>query len=1518
MTTPVDPRSATLVERIEQAWGATLQSDAAPGATIKDRSEGGASEARASQRPTLPASTTIRFAEGLEVDDGAPVDRVDGSHPLGGRGPAAFEVLRRVGAGGMGVVYAARQATLAREVALKMVRSEHAASAHAEERFIAEALVTGELDHPNIVPVHDLGRDTAGNIFMAMRLVRGTGWDRLLHPPPDDADAAARASRMGLRDHLDVLLRVCDAISFAHAHSIVHRDLKPENILVGRFGEVVVMDWGIALDVSEGAQAAVAAKAEHKSRTSGPAGTPRYMAPEQALADVDDIGPRTDVFLLGAILYEVLTGTPPHEGRSVNSVLLAAAECRIMPPETRAPARTVPRELSRIALKAMAARTLDRFPDVASLQAALKEFLAHEESLKLAEAATADLRRLEEAGGVPPEERYALFGRCVQRLTEALRLWPQNEEARTGEARAALAYAEEAFDRDDIGLAAAQVPLLEGNAATDPARLDALRAALARRRARRRRSIAAGLVILVAIALISIAARALGDGTAREGAEREREEAARAALRDAWRAVREEGRDGLAVARGKLADAGAAGLAGRAQERLLGLDLARDVRLWAEGRREELCLVGGLPTLGKATAARLAGLAGVSGTALAEDLLRAGAVSEYTPPSVGRVLVAAARGAAPLEALEALLEGALASSGLDPRRAALRRAAVLGLAREEALRRGDAATAARLAGRESPFLLSEAPFGGPDADARGGPAPLVHREPGGAYVAVDPATGAPRWRASPFGESQAACARAVPVADGSVVVAGMGQAVRLSGATGAVLGRAWLDGEAVLAFPDPLDPAALSLVVVLDENRGEAHPVSIRGGRLDPPYSQGEQFMAVVAARHGPEALKKALSRKGADGRAPAPHDVAAALGRAGAADPTNPYFALQALDVIGATATAEAQADLGRRAARAIAAAFTRDAGSPVILAMLVAGRLETIGLPEEAAALTDAAARRFLDLGGNADLASFLNMNPAMFLRNAGGKLFAKGEVDRALALVESGRRFSTVMEADHWFYARQAAWLRWKGRDAEAAVAAARAKEAERGGGFLMFPASYLVAADVILFAAAMAPWVLIILVGRLWWRARPGVTADLRARGMRTALARSLAWATHPVERLRYGFLSYASRAERAAVALTAIVFLASASFTTGAVRTIAEVAAVPISIGSGYAGSDGVTRFVEERHGRRGERAFSLRILAEGRARRGDPERARALYERALSLEPADPVARTGIAFADEAQGRLEAARAGYARAASEAAADDPRAAAARWNLARLDGRFQGLAPAALTATAEWRALPHRDRLHADHAGPARALLAACPHEDLFETVVQEKDSAAAFLRDGFGALVSGRFSALTALSMGGEAPALDLSKIVLDTAGYGSILLALLALLWLPARVLPLPTPAPLDARAAFLDRAKDAGTAALGLAIPGLYDLARGRPARGALVLCLLVGAHALRMVLVHGGIIGNIAIPSVGAGYFDDAPAEIFASSWDGAVIGATVVIALLYLGNAAATVARWRRARRAEGSA
>ncbi len=331
-----------------------------------------------------------------------------------------YEIIKELGKGGMGVVYEARQTSIDRAVALKLLKDQLAFDKWQRESFLSEAVVTGDLDHPNIVPIYDVGRNSKNALFYAMKKVVGTPWHKVVRKKP-------------LHENLDILLKCCDAVAFAHSRGVVHRDLKPENVMLGDFGEVLVMDWGLAITTKQ------FLKGDMITQTTSMGGSPAYMAPELATGPLDKIRPWSDVYLLGAMLYEIVTGTPPHAGRSVSECLRAARENIIAPTNKSG-------ELVEIALKAMASRPQDRYADVKALQTAIREYLSHLESLGLSERASRELETARKT------DDYREYARAVFAYEEAINLWSGNSDARDGLVGARLGYAESALRKGDYDL----------------------------------------------------------------------------------------------------------------------------------------------------------------------------------------------------------------------------------------------------------------------------------------------------------------------------------------------------------------------------------------------------------------------------------------------------------------------------------------------------------------------------------------------------------------------------------------------------------------------------------------------------------------------------------------------------------------------------------------------------------------------------------------------------------------------------------------------------------------------------------------------------------------------------------------------------------------------------------------------------------------------------------------------------------------------------------------------------------
>ncbi|MEM8931541.1 MAG: serine/threonine-protein kinase [Acidobacteriota bacterium] len=293
-----------------------------------------------------------------------------------------YEDRGEIGHGGMGSVRRVFDRRLRREAALKILKPEMGSKHREVRRFVEEAQITGQLDHPNIVPIHELGQDSHGAHYFTMKLVQG----RTLEQAIDDA-GPSRLDPDVLADFLQILIKVCEAVSFSHSRGVIHRDLKPANIMVGAFGQVYVMDWGIARLLSVDREAAndeaarnalVTVSRSEVSDLDVPGtivGTPRYMAPEQVQGDHERTDHRADIFALGGMLYHILTGHAPYLEQNYFSLLVQVQNCEIQPVEEIQGCERVPAELERIAMKAMAAEPEDRYASVVALQKDIERFM---------------------------------------------------------------------------------------------------------------------------------------------------------------------------------------------------------------------------------------------------------------------------------------------------------------------------------------------------------------------------------------------------------------------------------------------------------------------------------------------------------------------------------------------------------------------------------------------------------------------------------------------------------------------------------------------------------------------------------------------------------------------------------------------------------------------------------------------------------------------------------------------------------------------------------------------------------------------------------------------------------------------------------------------------------------------------------------------------------------------------------------------------------------------------------------
>ena len=306
--------------------------------------------------------------------------------------PAAkYAISGKLGQGGVGEVLLVEDRDLERSVAMKRLLPQPGGTVAEDTltRFLREAQTTGQLEHPNIVPVHDVGLDNQGQLYFTLKYVRGLSLRQVIRGRErnDHVEKGGPLFRDAYtpRKMIEILIGVCQGIAFAHSKLVIHRDLKPENIMLGKFGEVLVMDWGLAKTLTPATRQEL--DSAKTVRIGGPAeatltmegavaGTPAYMAPEQAAGRISELDERTDIYALGAMLYEMLSGKAPYEGGNAIQVLYRVqneAPPRLM---VGAPGfNPIPRELKAICEKAMQRRPEDRYRSAAAMLHDLEAFL---------------------------------------------------------------------------------------------------------------------------------------------------------------------------------------------------------------------------------------------------------------------------------------------------------------------------------------------------------------------------------------------------------------------------------------------------------------------------------------------------------------------------------------------------------------------------------------------------------------------------------------------------------------------------------------------------------------------------------------------------------------------------------------------------------------------------------------------------------------------------------------------------------------------------------------------------------------------------------------------------------------------------------------------------------------------------------------------------------------------------------------------------------------------------------------
>jgi len=292
-----------------------------------------------------------------------------------------YVLAGEVGRGGMGIILNAFDTDIRREVAMKIITGRRSEAREFLERFVEEAQVQGQLEHPNICPVHDLGVDPNGRIYFTMKMVKGSSLAEMIKETRRDE---SMEDPRWLTEVLNIFLKICDGIAFSHSRGVIHRDLKPDNIMIGDFGEVYVMDWGLAKIVGtedvHHDELIITDRSENvlemKTMTGSVVGTPAYMPPEQSKGVVEEMDERSDIYSLGALLYELLTLEHPFTGKTPWDIMEKVNSEQPEPPGLRTPQRRIPPELDAVVLKCLEKDKDDRYQSVRELKQEIELFLS--------------------------------------------------------------------------------------------------------------------------------------------------------------------------------------------------------------------------------------------------------------------------------------------------------------------------------------------------------------------------------------------------------------------------------------------------------------------------------------------------------------------------------------------------------------------------------------------------------------------------------------------------------------------------------------------------------------------------------------------------------------------------------------------------------------------------------------------------------------------------------------------------------------------------------------------------------------------------------------------------------------------------------------------------------------------------------------------------------------------------------------------------------------------------------------
>lgn len=1200
-----DPQSRARLEKTLGRWGKAL----------KEQGQGA--------DPTLTIKGSATEKQGpswLKTLQSATIVMKDGSQVLPNQNPklSQYVIEHPLGEGGMGVVYQALQQNLRRKVALKMLQPSLEEDPELVEQFVLEAMVTGRLEHPNIVPVHDLGKADNQRLFMGMKLVRGESLKALLKREPAD-------SPQRLIHYLDILSQVGDAMAYAHSEGILHRDLKPENVMVGKFGEVQVMDWGLAFAFRPQGSKDLKQLA---GLSSGPSGTPAYMSPEQAEGKDDAIGEWSDVYLLGAMLYEILTGSPPHRGRSVIAVLLAAQAGEIQRPSERAPGRDIPYDLEELCLNALRADPKERIQSVEAFQDQVKIYQSHREALHLIDRAR---QLLQERN--PGSEPYEDAKKAKWILNQALEIWPEADAATELLSQSLLLQIdhclEQGFGAEALQLIEALPPL----STVEPKRTQKLEGAARRQMNKRRNRVLTATGLLVLSIFLGSWLSAVSTRLQSEDRQADAREQLPETTAAAWTKLHKDDPNldqALLELTQQLQKTGWT----RSQSDLRHLTLMASWQSLQKGHlgRAFQFMSNEINDSQKELFQRC--LASPSPGSLATTLDKWRQATKQLPEVVSQLS-------------QTILLASWSRTPQSPQDQAFLKTQLASLGATAALADWDS-------GVNSTFLTSsgELPY-------------RFRRDPSqGRVFAMTGAGQTELWTYPSQKEHQGSVLKPLPLLlrykeEWLLVVPKGGDILSLSAKTGIVRYRLRLHDDCLGLIPRPggfyalqagtWGPSKSRLIPATPDRWIEEALPGAResGSHFLSSLQSGEEKNSLSLFPNGPSETSR-LSKE----------QISRGLKR----DPKHPIWGHQ-------------QALLLHREGKI--------AERDVVLKTLLTLDLspyERVSFAKDWAEAGDLkVCERFIDSaleeqvkqGLNPDLNTNLSWNPAVLTRGIAESLL-ESHPEMARRLLGKSREMATTLEGDRFPFVTGKGWMVEEGVFESEQERKEYARRAESLGGFFFSPPGITKVFDLVLLISFIVPTTLILSMLVLYMRSFQTQRADLRNLGFRTELSRWAAFFTHPTLRCSHTFLAYTSRSERLFLFFGSLINLLTKVFITTVLTAVTDIANMPLVLAHGHVGHPTLESFILDsaEDAGAGESKAHLKLRAEGELARRRFGPAGDLLEEVLKLEGEDGFALNNLGYLRELAGNSTEALSFYERAG---AIEGEEGQVGRYNWARLKG-----------------------------------------------------------------------------------------------------------------------------------------------------------------------------------------------------------------------------------------------------